>query len=91
MTRLNLNNAVADLDDFSVIRKIQLRTHCGERIVRQKSVDLAISPHHYPNIPKITKISSEPLEEIARLSARFEAISNGIGLSKLHNDARKID
>jgi len=70
-----------------------MRTHHGKRIVRRKSVDLAISPHHYPTIPKTTKIhiSSEPLEGIARLSARFEAISNGIGLSKLHNNARKTD
>src|ERR1700678_3518128 len=93
MTRLYIDNAVADLDDFGVIRKIQMRTHCRERIVRRKSVDLAISPHHYPTIPKTTKIhiSSELLEGIARLSAQFKAILNGLGLSKLHNNARTTD
>jgi len=50
MTRLLIENAMANLGDLDVVRKVRGRTIRGEDIARRKWMDPKISPDHCPAV-----------------------------------------
>ena len=57
MMRSLIENAVANLGDLNVVRKVRRRTIRGENIARRKWMDLEISPDQYPTVQKPLKLS----------------------------------